>query len=91
MLLRHLTLSHLRNLDDLEMDLAPGLTIVHGDNAQGKSNLLEGIYLLSIGKSYRSQTERELVSWATGGDGIAVVADGLCDSKIKHFDVKGIV
>ena len=94
MLLRHLTLNHLRNLDDLEMELAPGLTIVHGDNAQGKSNLLEGIYLLSIGKSYRSQTERELVSWASGGDGIAVVAgtverlDGMTELRVG-LDTRG--
>lgn len=74
MLLRHLTLSHLRNLEDIELDLAPGLTVVHGDNGQGKSNLLEGVYLLSIGKSYRSQTERELVSWTGAGDGLALAA-----------------
>ena len=94
MLLRHLTLSHLRNLDELELDLAPGLTVVHGDNAQGKSNLLEGIYLLSIGKSYRSQTERELISWAGGGDGLALVAgtveraDGVTELRVG-LDTRG--
>ena len=43
------------------MELQPGLILIEGDNGQGKSNLLEAIYLLAIAKSYRASAERELV------------------------------
>jgi len=74
MLLRRLTLSNFRNFEDLDVRLGPRLTVVHGDNGQGKSNLLEAIYLLAIGKSYRSQTERELVRWDAQASGLGLVA-----------------
>ena len=55
--------------------MGPGLTVVHGENASGKSNLLEAVYLLAIGKSYRAAVERDLVSWeAAEAGGYAIVA-----------------
>ncbi len=74
MLLRRLTLSNFRNFEELDLGLDTGLTVIHGDNGQGKSNLLEAAYLLAIGKSYRSQTERELVRWDSPANGLALVA-----------------
>jgi len=56
----------------LELLLEPGLTVLHGNNGAGKSNLLEAGYLLAIGKSYHATTERELVAWP------AAEAGGLC-------------
>ena len=63
MYLSRLSLAHFRNCAGLKLDLPPGLIAVLGGNGQGKSNLLEAAYLLSIAKSYRSNVERELVSW----------------------------
>ena len=48
------------------------MVVLHGDNAQGKTNLLEAIYVLSTGKSHRASLERELVSWSPVGEGHAV-------------------
>ena len=45
----------------LELDLAPGTVLVHGANGQGKSNLLEALYLLAVAKSPRASADRELV------------------------------
>jgi DNA replication and repair protein RecF len=39
------------------------MNILYGDNAQGKTNILEAIYLLSTSKSFRARTDRELVAW----------------------------
>jgi DNA replication and repair protein RecF len=73
--LTSLSLTNFRSYRSLDLPLGPGLTMVHGDNAQGKSNLLEAVYLLAIGKSYRATTERELVSWeAADAGGYAIVA-----------------
>ena len=62
----HLTSLHLRNFRNyqrLDLELPPGLVVITGGNAQGKSNLLEAVYLLAIGRSPRATNEREMVSW----------------------------
>ncbi len=56
-----LGLTNFRGYERLELDFKPGQILVEGDNGQGKSNLLEAIYLLAIAKSCRTSTERELV------------------------------
>jgi DNA replication and repair protein RecF len=49
MQIRHLTLQGYRNLARTELDLPPGLVAISGDNGQGKTNLLEAVYLLAGG------------------------------------------
>ena len=61
MLLEHLTLANLRNYLSLEFEPAPGVNLLVGANAQGKSNLLEAIALLGTGKSFRTTRESELI------------------------------
>ena len=61
MFLRRLTLSNFRNYSDLEIEPAPGLNVFVGDNAQGKSNLLEGIAMLGTGKSFRTSRDGDTV------------------------------
>ncbi|MGH2346291.1 MAG: DNA replication/repair protein RecF [Chloroflexota bacterium] len=64
MLLRHLSLRHYRNYAALDAAFQPGLVLLHGANAQGKTNLLEAIYLLATTKSTRARNDGELISWA---------------------------
>jgi DNA replication and repair protein RecF len=63
MYLTKLTLTNFRNYAHLELNLAPGLTIAHGDNAQGKTNLLEAIFYLATARSPHAGAERELIRW----------------------------
>jgi DNA replication and repair protein RecF len=73
--LRSLSLVNFRNFASLDLELPSGLVVLVGDNAQGKSNLLEAVYLLAIAKSYRVSSERDLVSWrAVEEGGLALVA-----------------
>jgi DNA replication and repair protein RecF len=79
MRLKSLTLSNVRNYAALEFEPPPGLNVLTGANAQGKSNLLEAIALLGTGKSFRTSRESEIVrtgmpSAALGGE--AQVAAG---------------
>jgi DNA replication and repair protein RecF len=60
----HLSLSNFRNYAALELDLPPHITVLQGDNAQGKSNLLEAIYILATSRSPRTASDRELMNWA---------------------------
>ena len=62
-----LSLLGFRNYAKLELELAPGIVLLQGGNAQGKSNLLEALYVLAIAKSYRATSERELVRHAPPG------------------------
>ena len=61
MILTHLVLANVRNYAALDFSPAPGLNVLVGPNAQGKSNLLEAIGLLGTGKSFRTSRESEIV------------------------------
>ena len=50
-----------RNYSHLQLDFAPGVNLIVGDNAQGKTNLLESIIYAGSGKSFRTQKSAELV------------------------------
>jgi DNA replication and repair protein RecF len=50
-----------RNIENAEIELSPGVNLFLGNNAEGKTNALEGIYLMAAGKSFRTSRERELV------------------------------
>jgi DNA replication and repair protein RecF len=62
-----LRLTDFRNYAALDLALAPGLTILHGRNAQGKSNVLEAIAILATTRSFRTSSEREAVRWGAPG------------------------
>jgi len=67
----HLSLVNFRNYARLELDLSPGVSVVVGDNAQGKSNLLEALYFLATTKSFRATSDRELIHWHSLGTELA--------------------
>ena len=52
-----------RNLKKIEYQPSPGLNIFYGENAQGKTNILEALYYLSTGTSFRSNKEKTLISY----------------------------
>lgn len=63
MKLKRLQLTNFRNYDELDLSFNDGLTILTGENAQGKTNLLEAIFLLSMAKSHRTNIDKELIKW----------------------------
>lgn len=64
MRVRHLSLVHVRNYHRLALDLPAGPVVLTGDNGQGKSNLLEAVYVLATSKSYRTNQDRDLLNWS---------------------------
>lgn len=72
-MLTRLSLSHMRNYSTLEFQPSPGLNVLIGANAQGKSNLLEAISLLGTGKSFRTSREGELI--ASGADSATITGE----------------
>ncbi len=50
-----------RNIKEANIEFSPGVNVLIGNNAQGKTNALEGIYLMAAGKSFRTPRERDMV------------------------------
>ncbi|GCE18325.1 DNA replication/repair protein RecF [Dictyobacter kobayashii] len=63
MYLSRLSLSDFRNYKELELPLGRGLFLFHGDNAQGKTNLLEAVSMLATATSFHASSDREVVNW----------------------------
>ena len=63
MKIQKIQLKHFRNYSNLEISLGKGINIFYGNNAQGKTNILEAIFLCSIGRSFRTNKEKELIQF----------------------------
>src|SRR6266566_1742486 len=61
--LSHLVLKDFRNYRRLDLLPEPGLFLFQGENAQGKTNLLEAVALLATSNSFHASSDREVVNW----------------------------
>ncbi len=68
--LTRLALTNFRNYAHLELDLAPGVTLLQGNNACGKTSLLEAIFYLATAHSPHAGAERELIRWGASAEPI---------------------
>ncbi len=62
-LINRLRLRHFRTYESLDLRLSPGVTILHGPNGAGKTNVLEAVFVLGTTRSFRTRSDRELISW----------------------------
>lgn len=60
MIVQSLNISNYRNIENIEFQPSPGVNVIYGENAQGKTNLLEAIWLFTGLRSFRGSKEREL-------------------------------
>ncbi|HJW84565.1 MAG TPA: DNA replication/repair protein RecF [Anaerolineae bacterium] len=72
--LRHLSLTNFRAYARLELELPPGPALIHGDNAQGKTSLLEAVYYLATAKSPQTSSDRQLIHWLAVEDNLTPYA-----------------
>ena len=63
MIVKSLELSNFRNYENVFIEFHDGVNILYGDNAQGKTNVLESIYLCSTTKSHRGSKDKEIVKF----------------------------
>ena len=81
MRLRQLKIENFRNLAAVELAPAEGVNVIYGENAQGKTNLIEAIYLLTGQKSFRAAKESDYLRF---GSGVArIEADFTCQNREK--------
>ena len=95
MILRRLELMGFRNYHSAACSFDPGINVIAGPNAQGKTNLLEGVYYLSGARSFRTRTDRELIRLeeeeaAVRGDFLSQEREQLVDIYLSRRERKKI-
>ena len=73
MIVRRIALTGFRNYDFETAEFDAGTNVICGRNAQGKTNLLEAVYMLAMGRSFRTRFDKELVGFDS--DGADILAD----------------
>ena len=73
----HIKLMDFRNYHHLDINLSPTINIFIGNNAQGKTNILESVYYGAAGNTYRGNTDNELINWQAQGARISLTFDRL--------------
>ena len=63
MKLTNLQLQNFRNYESVQLEFTDGVHVFIGENAQGKTNLMESIYALAMTKSHRTTNDKELIGW----------------------------
>ena len=95
MYIESLELKNFRNYEELSIVLDPGTNILYGDNAQGKTNVLEAIYLCGTTKSHRGSKDKEMIRFEQDESHIRMMVkkDGVShkiDMHLKKNKAKGI-
>ena len=83
MFIKNLILRNYRNYNELQVEFSKYVNVFIGDNAQGKTNVLEAIYYCAFAKSHRTSKDKELINWLGDNAYISVnVAKSRLDKKI---------
>src|SRR4030066_497965 len=91
MRLTHLSLTNFRNFTRLDMDIPAGTVMLVGNNAQGKTSLLEAIYFLATLTSFHASTDRQLINFIEARQDVAVgriVADFYREAETHRIEVR---
>ena len=83
MIVKSLELNHFRNYTNLEIDFEAGTNILYGDNAQGKTNILEAIYLSGTTKSHKGSKDKEMIQFGEDESHIRI----FIEKKEKQFQI----
>lgn len=63
MYVRSILLRNYRNYSEIQLDFDPNINVFLGQNAQGKTNIIEAVYYASLGHSHRTHNDTELIRW----------------------------
>ncbi|MEI7625028.1 MAG: DNA replication and repair protein RecF [Actinomycetota bacterium] len=97
MLVTKLKVRDFRSHELAELDVGPAITVLHGDNGSGKTNLLEAVFIACTGRSFRTSADRELVRFGAqlarlelygeAPDGAHEIAVGISPGEARRFHV----
>jgi DNA replication and repair protein RecF len=91
MYLSHLSITNFRAFSRLDMEVPRRTLLLVGDNAQGKTSILEAIYYLATFTSFHAQNDRQLVNFVAGRESLAVarlVADFHSENRSRKLEVR---
>ena len=75
MRIRELKLMNFRSYETLALEPDGGLCVLSGDNAEGKTNILESIFLCALGRSHRTSRDAELIRYGQEEGSVRLVLD----------------
>ena len=82
---KRVKLENFRNISECSVDFCDGINVLVGENAQGKTNLLEAIFYASVGRSFRSTASNELISFGKRNSVLSI--DYMSDVKEKSDNI----
>lgn len=85
--LTQISLTNFRGFSQLDLDLPPGIVVLSGGNAQGKTTVLEAAYILAIARSFRAENEREVVSFRAGAEGEQALVLGTAETRTGRISL----
>ena len=84
MWISEINLTNFRNYESKKIKLTPNVNLFYGENAQGKTNIIESIFLSSIGKSFRTNNDKELIKFNEENSSVEILFNKSDrDGKIK--------
>ncbi len=72
MIIKRFSAEGFRNIEKCDIEFSPGVNLIHGRNAEGKTNAVEGIYLFSRGRSFRAREDKEMIAFGREGFRVAI-------------------
>ncbi len=72
MIIKSFKAENFRNINRCDIKFSRGVNLLYGDNAQGKTNAVEGIYIFARGRSHRASEDRELIKFGSDGFRISI-------------------
>ena len=85
MKIRDIKLLNFRNYDDLKLEFSDNINIIIGNNGEGKTNILESVYVLSLTKSNRYGVDNDLIQF--GKDSLRIEGNVIDDELLRKFSV----
>ncbi|MCF0120245.1 MAG: AAA family ATPase, partial [Oscillospiraceae bacterium] len=86
MIVRSVYLEGFRNYDGSTAEFCDGVNVISGDNAQGKTNLLEAVYYLASARSFRTRGDRELIK--ADRDSALIRAELFADDRDQRIEIR---
>ena len=86
--IKKLAMTGFRNYEWESVDFHKGTNVISGSNAQGKTNLLEAVYLLGCGRSFRTRFDRELVNFQYSSSELLAEVDSHGREQTVHLTMK---
>jgi len=89
MILKRFKAENFRNIECCDISFDSGVNLLYGNNAQGKTNAVEGIYIFSRGKSFRGRDDKELIRFSEEGFHLGIEYESLGEKERLEYSLFG--